>query len=191
VRKEVCDQLISECEQTCQKPGGDLYEVMKKAPGVVEKWKRYAALFQQVWNNASSREQLTGFLLTVPAPNPAELETVLTLIRTVPYLLRNHLQGAAKSLPALPRRAPTGAESPSVHGDLYANRATIRTGSSVARCAEAYGKALQRKPANHTKSVATKSQVEIRFYIKDKRKVHSRNKNDFSLLPLNSNERSC
>jgi hypothetical protein len=79
---------------------------MKKAPGVVEKWKRYAALFQQVWNNASSREQLTGFLLTVPAPNPEELETVLTLIRTVPYLLRNHLQGAAKSLPPSPGGRP-------------------------------------------------------------------------------------
>ncbi len=107
VRKEVCDQLISECEQTCQKLGGDLYEVMKKAPQVVEKWKRYAPLFQQVWNNAKNREELAAFLLTAgPDRRPEELETVLTLIRTVPYLLRNHLQGAAKNLPPSPGGRP-------------------------------------------------------------------------------------
>jgi hypothetical protein len=103
VRKEACDQLISECEQTCQKLGGDLYEVMKKAPQVVEKWKRYAPLFQQVWNHAGNREELTAFLLPMESdPKPEELETVLTLIRTVPYLLRGHLQSAAKSLPPSP-----------------------------------------------------------------------------------------
>lgn len=107
MRKEVCDQLISECEQTCQKLGGDLYEVMKKAPLVVEKWQRYAPLFQQVWNNARNREELTAFLLTTgPDPNPEELETVLTLIRTVPYLLRGSLQDAAKSLPPSPGGRP-------------------------------------------------------------------------------------
>ncbi len=107
MRKEVCDQLISECEQTCQKLGGDLYEVMKKAPQVVEKWKRYAPFFQQVWNNAKNREELAAFLLTAgPDPRPEELETVLTLIRTVPYLLRNHLQDAAKSLPPSPGGRP-------------------------------------------------------------------------------------
>ncbi len=107
MRKDVCDQLISECEQTCQKLGGDLYEVMKKAPQAVEKWKRYAPLLQQVWNNARNRGELTAFLLTTgPDPNPEELETVLTLIRTVPYLLRNQLQGAAKSLPPAPGGRP-------------------------------------------------------------------------------------
>jgi hypothetical protein len=107
MRKEVCDQLIAECEQTCQKLGGDLYEVMKKAPQVVEKWKRYAPLFQQVWNHARNREELTAFLLTIgPDPKPEQLETVLTLIRTVPYVLRNHLQSAAKSLPPSPGGRP-------------------------------------------------------------------------------------
>lgn len=39
MRKEVCEQLIAEAEQFGQKMGGDFYEVMKKAPQVVEKWK--------------------------------------------------------------------------------------------------------------------------------------------------------
>lgn len=109
VRKEVCDRLISECEQTCLKLGGNLYEVMKRAPQVVEKWKRYAPLFQRVWDKARNREELTAFLLTAgPDPRPEELETVLTLIRTVPYLLRNHLQAAAKSLPPSPGGRPRG-----------------------------------------------------------------------------------
>ena len=109
VRKEVCDQLISECEQMCQKMGADFYEVMQRAPQIVEKWKRYAALFRQVWDNAKSREELTAFLLTTgPDPKPEEVETVLTLIRTVPYLLRNQLQGVAKSLPPSPGGRPRG-----------------------------------------------------------------------------------
>ncbi len=93
----------------CQKMGADFYEVMGRAPQVVEKWKRYAALFQQVWDNAKSREELTAFLLTTgPDPKPEELETVLTLIRTVPYLLRNQFQGVAKRLPPSPGGRPRG-----------------------------------------------------------------------------------
>jgi len=93
----------------CQKMGADFYEVMGRAPHVVEKWKRYAALFQQVWDNAKSREELTAFLLTTgPDPKPEELETVLTLIRTVPYLLRNQFQGVAKRLPPSPGGRPRG-----------------------------------------------------------------------------------
>jgi hypothetical protein len=76
---------------------------MKRAPQIAEKWKRYAALFQQVWEHARNREELTAFLLTGPDLQPEELETVLTLIRTIPYVLRNHLQGAAKSPPPSPR----------------------------------------------------------------------------------------
>src|SRR5713226_8732657 len=174
VRKEVCDQLISECEQTCQKLGGDLYEVMKKAPQVVEKWKRYAPFFQQVWNNAKNREELAAFLLTAgPDPRPEELETVLTFNKDGSISFAESSPGCGKKSATFPWRSPTGVESPAKQGNLHANRATIRTGSRVARCAEAYGKALPRKPANHTKSVATKSQVEIRCYIKDKRDVHS------------------
>jgi len=89
--------------------GADFYEVMQRAPQVVEKWKRYAVLFQQVWHNAKSRAELTAFLLTTgPDPHPEELETVLALIRTVPYLLRNQLQGVAKRLPPSPGGRPRG-----------------------------------------------------------------------------------
>src|SRR5437879_6442254 len=86
--------------------GLELYEIMQRAPAVVEKWKRYYGLFQQVWNHASSREELTAFLLTGPDPRPEEMETVLTLIRTVPYLLRKSLQDATKSLPPSPGGRP-------------------------------------------------------------------------------------
>jgi hypothetical protein len=109
VRKQVCDQLISACEEGCQKMGADFYEVMKRAPQIAEKWKRYSALFQQIWNNARNREELTAFLLRIgPDPNPVELETVLTILRTVPYVLRNHLQSAAKTLPSSPGGRPRG-----------------------------------------------------------------------------------
>src|SRR5437667_6914801 len=106
MRKQLCDQLISETEQSFQKMGLDLYEIMQRAPAVVEKWKRYYGLFQQVWNHASRREELTAFLLTGPDPSPEEMETVLTLIRTVPYLLRKSLQDATKSLPPSPGGRP-------------------------------------------------------------------------------------
>jgi len=48
------DQFISECEQSFQKMGLDFYEVMKKAPEVVERWKKYYPLAQEVWSNARS-----------------------------------------------------------------------------------------------------------------------------------------
>src|SRR5438132_12525928 len=96
VQKQICDQLISETEQSLQRMGLDLYEIMQRALAAVEKWKRYYGPFQEVWNHASNREELTAFLLTGPDPSPEEMETVLTLIRTVPYLLRSSLQDAAK-----------------------------------------------------------------------------------------------
>ena len=108
MKKQLCDQLITETEQSFQKMGLDLYEIMQRAPAVVEKWKRYSGLFRQVWNHASSREELTAFLLTGPDPSPEEMGTVLTLIRTVPYLLRSSLQDAAKSLPPPPGGRPRG-----------------------------------------------------------------------------------
>src|SRR2546428_11061630 len=108
VQKQICDQLISETEQSFQRMGLDLYETMQRAPAVVEKWKRYYGPFQEVWNHASNREELTAFLLTGPDPSPEEMETVLTLIRTVPYLLRSSLQDAAKSLPPPPGGRPRG-----------------------------------------------------------------------------------
>lgn len=109
VRQEVCDQLISECEQTCQKMGVDFYQVMTGAPRVVEKLKGYAALFQQFWEHAGNREELAAFLLTTgPDLEPTELETVRALIRTLPYLLRGHLQGVAKRFPPSPGGRPPG-----------------------------------------------------------------------------------
>src|SRR5947209_17435607 len=94
VQKQICDQLISETEQSLQRMGLDLYEIMQRALAAVEKWKRYYGPFQEVWNHASNREELTAFLLTGPDLSPEETETVLTLIRTVPYLLRRSLQDA-------------------------------------------------------------------------------------------------
>jgi len=99
VQKQICDQLITETEQSFQKMGLDLYEAMQRAGALMERWKQYIPLFQQVWNNATNREQLTALLVTGPDPSPAEMETVLTIIRTVPYLLRSSLQNATKSLP--------------------------------------------------------------------------------------------
>src|SRR6266550_7800362 len=106
VQKQICDQLISETEQSLQRMGLDLYEIMQRALAAVEKWKGYYGPFQEVWNHASNREELTAFLLTGPDPSPEEMETVLTLIRTVPYLLRRSLQDAAKSLPPPPGGRP-------------------------------------------------------------------------------------
>src|SRR5437588_11161299 len=106
VQKQICDQLISETEQSLQRMGLDLYEIMQRAPAVVEKWKRYYGPFLEVWNHASNREELTAFLLTGPDLSPEEMETVLTLIRTVPYLLRRSLQDATQSLPPSPSGRP-------------------------------------------------------------------------------------
>jgi hypothetical protein len=106
VRKEACDQLISEAEQVCQKLGGDLYEVMKKAPLVVEKWKQHYFLAQEMWQHARSREELTAFLLSAPDASPEELETWLTFMRAVPFVLRKSLQSAAQRLPPPPGGRP-------------------------------------------------------------------------------------
>ena len=106
MRKQLCDQLITETEQSLQKMGLDLYETMQRAGALVERWKQYIPLFQEVWNHASNREQLTALLITGPDPSPEEMETVLTLIRTVPFLLRSSLQDATKSLPPSPGGRP-------------------------------------------------------------------------------------
>ncbi len=109
MRQEVCDQLLSECEQTCQKMGVDFYEAMKGAPRVVERLKGYATRFQQFWEHAGNREELASFLLTTgPELQPVELETALALIRTVPYLLRSQFQSVAKRLPPSPGGRPRG-----------------------------------------------------------------------------------
>ena len=100
------DQFISECEQSFQKMGLDFYEVMKKAPEVVERWKKYYPLAQEVWSNARSRESLAAALITGPDPNPEELERWLAFIRALPYFLRGSFQGIAKALPPPPGGRP-------------------------------------------------------------------------------------
>jgi hypothetical protein len=102
VREDLCDRLIDEAEQLCRTLGADLYEVMKKAPQVVEKWKAHYVLAHEVWRHAQSREELTGFLRSGPDPTPGEVEGVITLMRTVPYILRRSLQTAASTLPSPP-----------------------------------------------------------------------------------------
>ncbi len=108
VRQEICDQLIAQCEQSCQKMGVDFYQAMKGAPRVVERLKGYASLFQQVWEHAGNREELAAFLVQGPDLQPADLETVLALIRTAPYLLRSQFQSVAKRLPPSPGGRPRG-----------------------------------------------------------------------------------
>jgi hypothetical protein len=95
VKKEICDRLISECEQSFQKMGLDFYEIMKRAPERVERWKKYYGFAQEVWSSAGSHEQLTAALLAGPDPDPAEFEVWLAFIRTFPHFLRGSLQGIA------------------------------------------------------------------------------------------------
>src|SRR5215470_4009235 len=86
--------------------GLDLYETMQRAGVLLAKWQPYILLFQQVWNHATNREQLTALLVTGPDPSPEEMEGLLTLIRTMPYLLRGSFQNATKSLPPSPGGRP-------------------------------------------------------------------------------------
>ena len=106
MKKETCDQIVSECEQSFQKMGLDFYEAMKKAPEVVKRWKKYYPLAQEVWSNARSRERLAAALITGPGPNPEELERWLAFIRALPYFLRGALQGIAGSSPPPPGGRP-------------------------------------------------------------------------------------
>ena len=106
MKKEVCEHLICEFEQSFQKMGLDFYEAMKRAPAVVERWKKYYPVAQRVWSNSRSREELSAALLAGPDPDPEEFETWLAFIRTLPYFLRNSLQGIAKGLPPSPGGRP-------------------------------------------------------------------------------------
>ena len=108
VKKEVCERLVSEVEQSFEKMGLNFYEVMKRAPEVVERWKKYYALAQELWKNATNREQLTSALLCGPDPDPREFETWLAFLRAFPHFLRGSLQGIAKTLPPPPGGRPRG-----------------------------------------------------------------------------------
>ena len=187
MRKQLCDQLITETEQSLQKMGLDLYETMQRAGALVERWKQYIPLFQEVWNHASNREQLTALLITGPDPSPEEMETVLTLIRTVPFLLRSSLQDATKSLPPSPGGRPPELNPEQRKQICHPNWAALRAGGRAARCSEAYGAALQCRPANYTKGLARARQVEFPFL---KRKKWELPKQDFCRVALKTNVRA-
>jgi len=108
MNREFCERLVLECEQVGEKMGMDFYETMKKAPIVVERWKAFLVGGQQVWQNASNREEAVRLLENFPEPKPESFEKVLAFLRTLPYFLRAQLQTAAKDLPPSPGGRPRG-----------------------------------------------------------------------------------
>jgi len=147
VREELCDRLIDEAEELCRTLGGDLYEAMKKAPQVVEKWRGHYLYANEVWRHAQSREDLKTFLRSGPDASPGELEGVITLMRAVPYLLRKSLQTAAANLPPPPGGRPKGLtpqqskEVCAQIGWLYGQGVEVRDAQK--RMALRYGKSLR------------------------------------------------
>lgn len=75
---------------------------------MVERWKVFYRVAQQVWQNANNQEEALRFLENAPDLKPEEFEKILALVRTLPYLLRSLLQDAAKGLPPSPGRRPRG-----------------------------------------------------------------------------------
>jgi hypothetical protein len=147
VKEEFCEQLISAAEQFAQTLGGDLYEVMKKAPQVVEKWRNHYFLAHEIWHHASTRESLRAFLLSVPDPEPAELAQWLSFVRTLPFIMRKDLQTAAKNLPPSPGGRPrelTPSECRDICaeiGQLYGQGVSVRDAQK--RMAQRYNKGLR------------------------------------------------
>jgi len=47
---------------------GRSFSAVEKAPEVVERWKKYYPLVQEVWRNARSHERLAAALITGPDP---------------------------------------------------------------------------------------------------------------------------
>ena len=81
---------------------------MKKAPAVVERWKTYFQVAQQVWQSANNREEAIRLLENLPEPKLENFEKVMVFLRTLPYFLRAQLQTAAKDLPPSPGGRPRG-----------------------------------------------------------------------------------
>jgi hypothetical protein len=106
MKRELCEQLMLECEQAGQKMGVDFYEFMRKAPAVVDRWKPYYHPAREVWQTASNREGAIQFLLTVPDPDPGTFEKVAAFLKNLPYFLRGSFQDAAKNLPPPPGGRP-------------------------------------------------------------------------------------
>jgi hypothetical protein len=106
MRKQLCEQFLTECEHAALKMGVDFYEIMKKAPVIMERWKPYYLTAQKVWENAKNRDDAIRFLLASPDPNPEQFDKVLAFMGTLPHFLRGSLQDAAKSLPPSPGGRP-------------------------------------------------------------------------------------
>ena len=147
MREDLCQQLIAEAEQLARILGGDFYEVMKKAPQVVEKWRRHYFLAHEIWNHASTRESLRTFLLSMPDPDPVELARWISFLRTLPHILRKDLQTAAHNLPPSPGGRPrelTPSECREICseiGRLYGQGVKIREAQK--RMAQRYNKGLR------------------------------------------------
>ena len=147
MREDFCEQLIAEAEQFARTLGGDFYAVMKKAPQVVEKWRKHHFLAHEVWNHASSRDSLRTLLLNMPDPDPGELARWISFMRTLPFILRKDLQTAAKKLPPSPGGRPrelTEAECREICGEvgqLYGQGVSIRDAQK--RMAQRYNKSLR------------------------------------------------
>ena len=108
MNKETCERLLAECEQAAEKMGWDFYELMRRAPIMVERLKPYHETAQRVWENARSREDAVRFLVESSDPDldSLQLEKLLGLIQIIPHVLRGCLQNAAKSLPPSPGGRP-------------------------------------------------------------------------------------
>jgi hypothetical protein len=117
VKKEDCERLISEVEQSFEKIGLDFYQIMQRAPQTIECWKKYYPVVQEVWRNCTNRERLTASLVSGPDFNPEDLERVLAFIHGLPYFLRGSFQGIAKTLPPPPGGRPREL-SPEDCGDI-------------------------------------------------------------------------
>jgi hypothetical protein len=106
VKKEICEQFITECEQAMQKMGFDLYEVMKQAPRIAERYRPYYFVAEKFWASTRNREDAVRLLLDSPDLPPEKVEKVFSVIRTLPYLLRGAFQNIVKALPPSPGGRP-------------------------------------------------------------------------------------
>lgn len=166
MKREFCERLVLECEQVGQKMEMDFYETMKKAPAVVEKWKPYFVIAQQIWENANNREEATRLLENLPEPKPEEFENFLAFLRTFPYFLRALFQQAGKGLPPSPGGRPrelTADERKDVCkqiGQLYGGG--VELADAKLRMAQHYGVSLstvQRAWQERTKSSTVTTEI--------------------------------
>jgi hypothetical protein len=138
---------MAEAEQFARALGGDFYEVMQKAPQVVEKWRKHEFLAREIWKHASSRESLRAFLLSMTDPDPAELARWVSFMRTLPFILRKDLQTAAKKLPPSPGGRPKELQPDDCReicieiGRLFGQGVAVREAQK--RMAQRYNKSLR------------------------------------------------